>query len=52
MSNSLILEKIWSFSKELWPINRSITGQGTLTTLKIIKKNLPRLKIKNVKSGY
>ena len=52
MSNSLILKKIWSLSNVLWPINRSITGKGTLDTLKIIKKNLPYLKIKSVKTGY
>ena len=52
MSNSLILKKIWSLSNALWPISRSITGKGTLTTLKIIKKILPNLKIKSVKTGY
>ena len=37
--------------KKLFPICRSITGQGTLKTLKIIKNEIPNLKIKSVKSG-
>jgi aminopeptidase-like protein len=37
--------------KELFPICRSITGKGTLKTLKIIKKQFPSLKILSVKSG-
>ena len=36
---------------ELFPICRSITGEGTLKTLKIIKKQFPSLKILSVKSG-
>ena len=39
-------------AKELFPINRSITGAGVRKTLSIIKKkHLPNLKIKKVKSG-
>ena len=52
MSNKLLQNKIWSLSKTLWPINRSITGHGVVVTLGIIKKYIPRLKIKSVKSGY
>ena len=37
--------------KELFPICRSLTGLGVRKTLKIIKKEFPDLKIKNVKSG-
>jgi aminopeptidase-like protein len=37
--------------KLLFPLLRSITGKGTLETLKIIKKNFKELKIKNIKSG-
>lgn len=36
---------------ELFPLCRSITGEGTLKTLKIIKKQFPSLKIFSVKSG-
>ena len=37
--------------KELFPICRSLTGSGTLKTLKIIKKKFPKIKIKSIKSG-
>tara|TARA_A100000164_G_C21926611_1_gene783452 strand:- start:921 stop:2213 length:1293 start_codon:yes stop_codon:yes gene_type:complete len=37
--------------KSLFHLNRSITGKGLLDTLKIIKKEFPRLKINKVKSG-
>ena len=36
--------------KILYPINRSITGKGTKKTLEIIKKEFPKLKIKQFKS--
>jgi len=42
---------IHEFAKELWPINRSITGEGVRTTLDKIKKHLPNLEIKSVSSG-
>jgi aminopeptidase-like protein len=37
--------------KKLFPICRSITGPGTRKTLKIIKNQFPKLKIKKIKSG-
>ena len=37
--------------KELFSLCRSLTGKGTLKTLKIIKKNFPKLKIHKIKSG-
>ena len=37
--------------KKLFPICRSITGPGTRETLKIIKNQFPKLKIKKIKSG-
>ena len=36
--------------KELWPINRSITGQGLRETLKRISNFLPKLEIKSIPS--
>jgi aminopeptidase-like protein len=46
------LKKYYNISKNiLFPINRSITGKGTLKTLSIIKKEFPKLKIKSIKSG-
>lgn len=47
----MISRKIYNLGKKLFPINRSISGQGTLKTLKIIKKELPKLKIKKFKSS-
>ena len=41
---------MYKLAKELWPINRSLTGEGVEKTLSIIKKNLP-IKILNFKSG-
>ena len=35
----------------LYPINRSLTGQGVRKTLKIIENEFPKLKIKKVPSG-
>ena len=42
---------IHNFARELWPINRSITGTGVRETLKKITALLPNLKIKSVPSG-
>jgi len=44
--------KFIKLAKELFPINRSITGEGVRKTLRIIKKkHLPNLKIKKIRSG-
>ncbi|MDA7647848.1 DUF4910 domain-containing protein, partial [bacterium] len=43
--------EIYQFAKELWPINRSITGEGVRLTLERIKLYLPDLEIKTVPSG-
>ena len=46
------VKKYYNIAKNnLYPICRSITGQGTFKTLKIIKNSLPNLKIKKIKSG-
>ena len=37
--------------KELWPLNRSLTGKGTFQTLNILKKYNQKLKIKNFITG-
>lgn len=42
---------IYDFIKILWPINRSLTGNGVRETLLEIKKILPNLKIHEVPSG-
>ena len=43
--------KLYNLCKKLWPINRSLTGEGNLETLKILKKIHNKLKIKNIDSG-
>jgi len=43
--------EIYEFAKELWPINRSITGEGVRKTLELIKQHLPDLEIKSIPSG-
>ena len=42
---------MFSLAEELFPINRSITGPGVRETLRYIKKYLPQLTIKYIKSG-
>ena len=46
------IKKYYNIAKtKLYPINRSLTGKGVRSTLNIIKKQFPRLKIKKIKSG-
>jgi aminopeptidase-like protein len=47
----MIGNDIYQLAKKLWPINRSITGEGVRETLRIISGHLPKLKIKSVLSG-
>ena len=47
----MIGDNIYKFAEELWPINRSITGEGVRETLGRIKAHLPKLKIKSISSG-
>jgi aminopeptidase-like protein len=52
MNINKIINDIYDLGKnKLFPITRSITGQGVRDTLGIIKKYIPGLKIYNVKSG-
>ena len=46
------IKKYYDIAKiKLYPICRSLTGNGTRETLKIIKKHFPKLKIFKEKSG-
>ena len=46
------VKKYYSLAKhKLFPICRSLTGDGIRKTLKIIKKEFPKLKIYDVPSG-
>jgi aminopeptidase-like protein len=51
LDNKNIGASIWSFCSELWPLNRSITGEGVEQTLEKIKFHIPNLNIKKVPSG-
>ena len=41
----MIGTEIYSFAKQLWSINRSLTRDGVRKTLAHIKEHLPTLKI-------
>jgi aminopeptidase-like protein len=43
--------EIYQFARELFPINRSITGDGVRKTLQKISKHLPTLQVKSVPTG-
>lgn len=44
-------ESLYSFAEELWPICRSLTGDGVRKTLSLIQEHLPDLKVHAVPSG-
>ncbi len=46
----MIGQKIYELAIKLWPINRSLTGEGVRDTLKVISKVLPTLKLYSVPS--
>ena len=41
---NIVKENMFKLAKELWPINRSITGEGIRTSLNIIKKYFTKIK--------
>ena len=47
----MIGEDIHRLAQVLWPLNRSITGDGVRETLRIIQQHLPELTIHEVPSG-
>ena len=44
-------KKIYDFAVELFPITRSLTGNGVRETLQIIQRELPELRVHEVPSG-
>ena len=46
----MIVTKIHNLAKQLWPINRSITGKGVRETLALLKDIIPSLTIRSVPS--
>ena len=52
INNSKKIKKYYNIAKtKLFPLTRSLTGEGVRTTLKIIRKEFSNLKIKRFKSG-
>lgn len=49
---AMIGSKIHDFAKVLWPINRSITGQGVRETLGLIQGELAGLSINSLPTGF
>ncbi len=48
----MTIRKYYGIAKtKLFPITRSLTGQGVRETLEIIKKEFPQLQIKKIRSG-
>lgn len=47
----MIGQAMHELASRLWPINRSITGEGVRTTLKMLREQLPNLQICEVASG-
>tara|TARA_B100000242_G_scaffold188731_1_gene135822 strand:- start:475 stop:1755 length:1281 start_codon:yes stop_codon:yes gene_type:complete len=47
----MIGKSIHEFAKDLWPLNRSISGEGVRQTLKLISSHIPNLQIKSVSTG-
>ena len=46
------IKKYYNIGKiKLYPLIRSLTGQGVRNTLKIIAKEFPKLQIKKIRSG-
>ena len=51
MNLNTIGEDIYKLAHRLWPLNRSITGNGVRETLSIVKEYLPSLEIFEVPTG-
>ena len=47
-----VKEEMHSWAEDLWPIARSLTGNGVRDTLAYLKQLMPNLKIYNVATGY
>lgn len=47
----MVGEELHAFARHLWPINRSLTGDGVRQTLKEIAAHVPELVVHSVSSG-
>ena len=44
-------EEMYAFAERLFPIGRSLTGEGVRESLALVKEQIPELEIKSVPSG-
>lgn len=51
LENNMIGKEIYDLARKLWPLNRSLTGDGVRETLSILKGYIPELNIYEVPSG-
>jgi len=47
----MIGQKIYDFAVQLWPLNRSLTGEGVRETLSKIRNHLPNMLVNSISSG-
>lgn len=47
----MISKKIYDFAVQLWPLNRSLTGEGVRKTLDKIRNHLPNMVVSSIASG-
>ncbi len=47
----MIGDEIYQLAKKLWPLNRSISGEGVRESLDVISKYIPNINIKSIPSG-
>ena len=47
----IIGKEIYKFAKQIWPLNRSLTGEGVRETLRKINSHIPNLVTNSIKTG-
>jgi aminopeptidase-like protein len=50
-SNPDLGQKMHQWARELWPINRSLSGPGVRQTLEFLKQQMPNLQIQGIPTG-
>lgn len=45
-------QRMYDFAGKLFPLNRSLTGEGVRASLRMIQEQVPELEIREVPSGY
>lgn len=52
MTKSTPGSRMMELARELWPLNRSLTGRGNRETLNLLKSRLKNLEVRSVPSGH